>query len=37
MSNMVATGHEMVRENNYFLNVEEKSGNFTSSQGKVKC
>ena len=34
--NMVATGQEMVREKNFFT-VREKSVNFTSSQGKVKC
>ena len=33
MSNMVATGQEMFREKNFFK-VREKSGNFTSSQGK---
>ena len=33
MSNMVATGQEMVRGKNFF-EVREKSGNFTSSQGK---
>ena len=33
MSNMVAAGQEMFREKNFFK-VREKSGNFTSSQGK---
>ena len=32
---MVATGQEMVRGKNFFK-VGEKSGNFTSSQGKFK-
>jgi len=32
---MVATGQEMVGEKNFFT-VREKSGNFTSSQGKFK-
>ena len=33
MSNMVAAGQEMFGEKNFFK-VREKSGNFTSSQGK---
>ena len=33
MSNMVATGQEMVREKK-FVKVRGKSGNFTSSQRK---
>jgi len=33
MSNMVATGQEMVRGKTFFK-VREKSGNFTSSQRK---
>ena len=32
---MVATGQEIVREKKFFK-VREKSGNFTSSQGKFK-
>ena len=31
-----ATGQEMVREKKFFK-IREKSGNFTLSQGKVKC
>ena len=33
---MVATGQEMVRGKKKFFGVREKSGNFTSSQGKLK-
>ena len=32
---MVATGQEMIREK-IFFKVRENSGNFTSSQGKLK-
>jgi hypothetical protein len=31
---MVATFREKVRENEFYFNVREKSGNFASSHGK---
>ena len=34
VSDMVATGQEIVREKKKFFKVREKSGNFTLSQGK---